>query len=154
MKKLENEGNLESNLETFLKAYRTTPNKNCPEAKSPAEIVFGRKIRSVFDLLKPFEFQTGERNSKMELQYNKKHGAKFREFEINDRVYVQVHGNNTWRWEEGIVVSREGEVNYIVKTGDRDVRAHTNQIKARSTKSNNADESNTGITLSTLLSLP
>lgn len=152
LKKLDSEGNLDDNLDTFLKAYRTTPNKNCPDNKSPAEIVFKRKIRSVFDLLKPLNSQTGERNTKMEIQFNVKHGAKFREFELNDRVYVQVHGNNTWRWKEGIIVKRDGKVNYTVKTYERDVRAHTNQIKKRYTKSN--DESNSEISFSTLLSLP
>ena len=40
-------------LQQFLQVYRLTPNKNVPSVMSPAEIVFARKIRSVFDKLIP-----------------------------------------------------------------------------------------------------
>ena len=40
-------------LQQFLQVYRITPNPNTPLAVSPAETMFIRKIRSVFDKLLP-----------------------------------------------------------------------------------------------------
>ena len=40
-------------LQQFLQVYRITPNPNTPLAVSPAETMFARKIRSVFDKLLP-----------------------------------------------------------------------------------------------------
>ena len=40
-------------LQQFLPVYRITPNPNTPLAVSPAETMFARKIRSVFDKLLP-----------------------------------------------------------------------------------------------------
>ena len=40
-------------LQQFLQVYRITPNPNTPLAVSPAETMFARKIRSIFDKLLP-----------------------------------------------------------------------------------------------------
>ena len=40
-------------IQWFLQAYRVTPNKNAPSAMVPAEVIFTRKIQSVFDKLLP-----------------------------------------------------------------------------------------------------
>ena len=40
-------------LQQFLQVYRITPNPNTPLAVSPAEMMFARKIRSIFDKLLP-----------------------------------------------------------------------------------------------------
>ena len=40
-------------LQQFLQVYRITHNPNTPQAVSPAETMFARKIRSVFDQLLP-----------------------------------------------------------------------------------------------------
>lgn len=148
--KLQNDGNLDENLEVFLKTYRTTPNDNCPARKSPAEVMFGRKIRTVFDLLKPTERPSSERNLKMEAQYNKKHGAKSRKFDVNDMVYVQIHKNNKWQWEEGVVKNKVGAVNYTISTDHRDIQAHANQLKKRFSESKQNSEV---ISIPTLLDL-
>lgn len=43
----------EKALQQFLQVYRITPNNDTPSALSPAEVMFARKIRSVFDKLLP-----------------------------------------------------------------------------------------------------
>lgn len=131
MNKLEGEGKLNEILQTFLMTYRSTPNKNCPSNKSPAEMLLGRKIRSTLDLLKPTTMTYSDPKTKMEDQFNKKHGAKDREFDVGDSIYVQIHASNSWHWEEGIILERFGKVNYLVSTKYREVRAHTNQVKKR-----------------------
>ena len=40
-------------LQQFLQVYRITPNSNTPMGHSPAEIIFARKVKSVFDKLIP-----------------------------------------------------------------------------------------------------
>lgn len=148
--KLQGEGNLDENLETFLKMYRTAPNDNCPSKKSPAEIMLGRKIRTVFDLLKPVNKSEATRNTKMEEQFNRKHGAKSRNFDVKEKVYVQIHKNSNWRWEEGVIKEKVGSVNYVVAISHRDIKAHANQIKKRYTESNEITEI---IPISTLTNL-
>lgn len=128
MKKLEGEGNIDEILDTFLKIYRSTPNVNCPSQNSPAETLLGRKMRTIFDLLKPTPPSVTIRNKKMEDQYNKRTGATQREFNIDDSVYVQIHQNNSWRWE-GVIIDKIGEVNYEISTNNRNIKAHANKIK-------------------------
>lgn len=75
----------------------------------------------------------------MDLQFNKKHGAKKREFDIDDKVFVMIHRGNSWHWEEGWIIDKIGKVNYSVATKDRLVSAHTNQIKQRFNDSDDSD---------------
>lgn len=53
--KLKGEEVTSSALQTFLQCYRTTPNLSLPENATPAERMFGRKIRIPLDLLRPTE---------------------------------------------------------------------------------------------------
>lgn len=53
IKKMEKDDIITENLLVFLHTYRTTPNTNCPNFKSPAEIFLGRKPRTIFDSLSP-----------------------------------------------------------------------------------------------------
>lgn len=73
----------------FLINYRTTP----------AEIIFGRKLRTTI-LKQPFPESFG-RNTKLENYFKKKHGAIQRNFNVKDQVWVKIHRNNTWSWKEG-----------------------------------------------------
>ena len=43
----------ERSIQKFLAVYRITPNPNTNSGLSPAELMFARKIRSVFDRLLP-----------------------------------------------------------------------------------------------------
>lgn len=131
LKKMENESNLDDNIQSFLFSYRTTPISNGSTSISPSELLFGRKIRTTFDLLKPNTPEPLFRNVQMENQFNKKHGAKERIFAIGDKVYTKNFKNNSWRWEEAVIISKVGDVNYLVRTPDRSIQAHTNQLKLR-----------------------
>lgn len=107
LKKFGNHNDVANNLEHFLFVYRTTPNSNCPFGKAPAEVMFNRKIRTIFDFLKPPNNIPLRRNVKMEQQFNKKHGAKQRTFQVNDKLWVQIHSKNFWRWEEAIIIKSQ-----------------------------------------------
>lgn len=150
IKKMEGENNIDENLQVFLFNYRSSSNVNCPSNLSPAELLLGRKIRTVFDLLKPSDKHSTIKNCLMEAQYNKKHGAKDRAFKIGDKVFVQIHKNNSWRWEEGIIIGKVGQVNYTVEIANRSIQAHANQLKLRYAESTKTNDS---LSFNTLLEL-
>ena len=56
--KLKDEGTIEENLNTFLLNYKSTAKPNIPENQSPAEVIFGRKMRITLDILKPPKHNT------------------------------------------------------------------------------------------------
>ena len=57
-------------LQKFLSIYRITPNANVSSGIVPAELIFARKIRSVFDKLKPTEKKMNERKNNNGKHYN------------------------------------------------------------------------------------
>ena len=133
LKKLAGEGNVNEILRKFLFCYRYTPSYNLG-SKSPHELMTGRQMRTKLDLLKPQVNTTTERQSKMEQQFNEHHGAKAKEFEIGDKVFVKQHSaNNKWRWVSGEILRKRGAVMYYVQTDERIVSAHANQLKRRFT---------------------
>ncbi|KHN83739.1 Uncharacterized protein K02A2.6, partial [Toxocara canis] len=89
MHKLKREGTVPEIMDTFLGTYRTTPNASLPEHRTPAELFLRRSPRTSLDLLKPPPAQPLERDSKMEQQFNRRRGARSRQFEIGDTIYVR-----------------------------------------------------------------
>ncbi|XP_062700588.1 uncharacterized protein K02A2.6-like [Aedes albopictus] len=109
-------------LDVFLLTYRTTPNRQVDEGKSPSEAMFGRRIRTSLDLLRP----PPERPPSDEKEGNR------RSFSAHDAVYAKVYSNNKWRWAPGTVCEKIGKVMYTVWVEDqRMVRAHVNQMRSR-----------------------
>lgn len=114
LKKLNGEGTSTRNLQTFLQCYRSTPNRQIVDGKSPAEALLGRKIRIQLDLLRPVAFSGDvKRNEKMQRQFNMKHGAKETQYKSKDLVFACVHNNNnSFDWKPGVVIERIGNVMY------------------------------------------
>lgn len=134
LKKLQGEGNMKDNLQTFLRAYRSTPNANTPDHRSPAEHMLGRPMRTELNLVKEaneVSFSLTAKDLSREQQFNHKHGAKQRTFTVGDLVYVQTHHNNTWNWTPGTITAVHGEVVHHISTANGTVVAHTNQIQRR-----------------------
>ncbi|XP_062713742.1 uncharacterized protein K02A2.6-like [Aedes albopictus] len=76
-------------LQTFLSVYRSTPNRNAPDGKSPAHLFLGREMRTSLDLLKPSSPRPTLVNEKQNDQFNQRHGAVKRAFNPDDLVYAQ-----------------------------------------------------------------
>lgn len=137
LKKIQGGESLEETLQIFLSSYRSTPNPNTPDGRSPADIMFGRKIRTTFDLLMPSSYGANnpsqDQKQKQNDQFNKKHGARARSFIEGDLVFAKVFQNNNFKWYPGKVHSRIGRVMYKVILEDRSriIRSHTNQLKSR-----------------------
>ncbi|XP_055634141.1 uncharacterized protein K02A2.6-like [Toxorhynchites rutilus septentrionalis] len=128
MKKLEEgrESTIEA-LETFLLAYRSTPNRSAPEGLSPSEIMFGRRIRTCLELLRP---PTERPPSVTQPVNQKKFNIRF--FNVSDPVYVKIYTKNVWNWVPGKIIEKVGRVMFNVLTENRRlVRSHLNQLKSR-----------------------
>ena len=142
LRKLDGEGSIDRILQKFLMSYRSTPSYSL-NMKSPAEVMIGRNMKTRLDLLKPSEAFEGDRNTKMEAQFNHHHGAKWREFAAGDDVYYKFPRHNGWRWLPAIVVEKRGLVDYIVKVttdaDEREIKAHANQLVKRFTDASRDD---------------
>uniref|UniRef100_A0A183C855 RNA-directed DNA polymerase n=1 Tax=Globodera pallida TaxID=36090 RepID=A0A183C855_GLOPA len=127
--KIKGEGVSGNVLETFLLTYRTTP-AEVLDGKCPAELFLGRKPRIELDLLRPRGIAT-RKDLRMEAQFNKKHGARFRSYAIDENVFVRHLKSGAWR--PGKVVERRGVI-YTVEFGDQtSSRFHANQLQLRRT---------------------
>ncbi|CAH8557945.1 unnamed protein product [Schistosoma intercalatum] len=110
------EGTTGQVIAKFLTSYRSTPNPNVPDGKSPAEAMFGRRIRTIFDAMLPSK-----------LVDERSHGPSIRNFSVGDKVYIKSYiGKN--RWEPGEVVEKLGRVLYRVRGAFGTCIRHTNQI--------------------------
>lgn len=103
----------EDELLDFLRIYRATPNESAPFGKSPAELLLGRKLRiPLTSLLPPSPPSTGAVDTAMEKEFNRKHGAKNREFVPGEEVHARLAPNT--KWKTASVFERKGKVVYTV----------------------------------------
>ena len=118
----------EESVQRFLRSYRSTPNDRAPFGKSPAELIYGRRIRlPIAALLPPATPPSLARDKRMEDQFNLKNGAKQRDFIEGDEVLVKANQKSKWR--NGQVIERVGAVMYNIIIQGRIIRAHANQIR-------------------------
>ena len=125
MKRLK-QGSLNTRLARFLFKYRLTPHSST--GVSPAELMFGRKLRSQFDLIKPSIARTVRRAQE---QQQKSHDvrAKPRSFSLGERVYAKNYGPGP-KWLPGVVRRREGSMLFEVHLDDgRIIRRHADQLR-------------------------
>ena len=71
----------EKALQQFLQVYRITPNNKTPASQSPAEVMFARRIRSVYDKLLPKQTKPGRTSIVPPKRYNPGEKVFFRIFE-------------------------------------------------------------------------
>ncbi|KAF6780080.1 hypothetical protein AHF37_00421 [Paragonimus kellicotti] len=75
--------------------------------------------------------RAGQRNIKMEEQFNRHHGAKAREFHPGDPVFVlKFHGHGC-TWVPGTVTQRRGHVLYELIVHGKKETHHINHIRRR-----------------------
>ena len=129
---------LDSALETFLFCYRSTPNVNCPDNKSPAEVFLGRKMKIHLDLLFPTVESNRPLTAKMmkqNEQFDRRNGVVQKQFNSGDLVFAHVHQANKAFWVPGKIISRIGSVMYAVQLTDpkwtKKARYHANQLRKR-----------------------
>ena len=121
-------------LDRFLFQYRVTPHSTTNV--SPAELMFGRKLRTVFDLVHPKHNVKNNVLSKQETQKSNYDSTIARGFQLNPESPVMVRNYSTIskdKWIPAKVVKQTGPVSYKCELeGGNIVRRHTNQMLTRS----------------------
>ena len=127
MRKLK-DGSIDTKLARFLFKYRMTPQSST--GISPAELMFGRRLRTQFDSLHP---DLNKKALHAQLRQAKGHDnrAKPREFRVGELVYARNYGQGPM-WVPGEVVEQHGATLYtVLLTDGRRVRKHTDQLMTR-----------------------
>lgn len=121
-------------LNEFLFHYRNSwhSTTNC----SPAEVLFGSKLRCRLDLLNPLPPPASDSmlreivKSRQSLQIKYYRGRRNITFSVGDLVLVKVHQNKNTIWSKGVIFKRLGKSAYLVKLVhlDKIIKRHSNQI--------------------------
>ncbi|CAH8624689.1 unnamed protein product [Dicrocoelium dendriticum] len=124
------EGDLEEVIDRFLFLYRSTQNPQTPGGISPAEAMMKRKLRMPYDAVRPSsESIAGERNLKMERDFNRRFGAKQRSFTPGQPVLVRDYRGGHAKWTPGTIQCKRGSVIYDVLVGTQVWVRHANQLR-------------------------
>ena len=125
LKKLR-EGSIKYKVARFLFAYRNTPRSTT--GNSPAELLFGRKLNTRIDQLKPDLFTTVQKNQQRQ-KFNHDNHSSQRSIKEGDLVYTRNYSAGQM-WLPGKIVKQTGPVSFLVKLeGGRVWRRHINQIR-------------------------
>ena len=117
-------GTLSTKLMRFLLAYRTTP--NATTGISPAELLFGRTLRTRLNLLKPDVFtKVLDKQARQKQHHDKR--SKERHFQVGESVLVE-NNKPEPKWILGTVVEKLGDISYRVQVGDQVWKRHVNQL--------------------------
>ena len=119
-------------LDQFLLHYRTTSHGTT--GKSPAEMMFGRRIRTRLDLLHP-----SPKHTNFKSQREKDSRSKLREFQVGNHVWMRNYLGKP-RWLPGVVTARTGPVSYRIRCHGQEHRRHVDQLRRREL----VDKSNQG----------
>lgn len=118
----------------FLRDYRATPHPSTEHHQSPAELMFGRKIRLPIDAIKCSDRQDHEPTKQppavvaMEHRFNEHHGAVSRDFAVGERVLVRETPKASWT--DAKILEKFGSSMYNVLVNGRVRRSHANQLRA------------------------
>ena len=121
---------LQLTLDKFLFNYRMTPHSTT--GRSPAELMFGRKLRTRFDMLWPSENLETRVHDKQEKQkwYHAKHPRK-PNLDTNSPVMARNYARGS-KWLPGIVERRTGPVSFKVRLQNGNlIKRHQDQLHMR-----------------------
>ncbi len=129
--KKQREGSLNTRLSRFLFNYRAVPHS--VTGVSPAEMMFGRPMRTSLDLLKK-----GVRRERME-NYQRSQKEKYdqhsmpRSFKVGDLVYVYSLPRTGQRsnWLPGVIASSQGTSYEVTLEDGRNFRRHVDHLRYR-----------------------
>lgn len=124
-------------VDQFLLRYRITPHTTT--GKSPAELMFGRKVRTVFDLLNPedaLRIKVQNKQEKQKYYHDPKHPRNL-DLVPQTQVMVRNYSTNTPKWIPADIVDRSGPVSYRCQTSEGGImRRHSDQILERTKLTN------------------
>ena len=142
MKRMQGGGSVESKVSRFLFKYRVTP--HCTTGVSPAELMFGRPLRTHLDLLQPKVKNQVMHSQRKQKQYHDEH-CKQRQFLEGYSVYVKDCSGKE-EWLPGIITKIQGPLSYLVELEDeRVVRRHVDHVKVRVSLTEPRDSQTNGV---------
>ena len=121
-------GSMVSRVARLLSRYRVTPQSTT--GRSPAELMFGRKLRTRLDLLRPDLSSRVRQQQAIQKQNHDTH-AKQRDINTGMEVYV-FNNQGTPKWLPGTI---GGPVSVVVKLSDgRTLRKHIDDLRPRTSQ--------------------
>ena len=122
---------LQLTIDRFVYNYRLTPHTTT--GVSPAELMFGRRIRSRLDLLRPKEQISARVASKQDIQKsNYTHRPRNVEFPIGSSIMYRNYTGRGARWIPGEICEKTGPVSYKCQTPEGNlVKRHQDQLITR-----------------------
>ena len=128
---------IDARLQKFLLSYRNAPQKST--GRPPSELMFGRRLRTRLDLLKPdVRSSIDKANFRQQLQHDK--SATHRSFKGGDAVWVLNPSGSGY--QPGEIHRRTGPLSYQVLTNGKTVRKHADQLRKRSRRATEVPEAN------------
>ncbi|KAG6464303.1 hypothetical protein O3G_MSEX014427 [Manduca sexta] len=150
----------ESKLKLFQYLYDYRNSIHSTTLISPAQLVYGRTLRSRLDLLNKPPISSTNLNATVQnkqCSQIKHHGGKNKKtFKIDEQVLFKMFLNNTkYIWRRGTIIQHIGKVMYLVKDilSKKNVKKHKNQLMCyRGIRSNNQDNWDCDIELPDIMS--
>ena len=119
-------------MQIFLMAYCTTAHSatNC----TPAELLFGRRLRTTLDIIKPSLSNNMEKNCNNMICRTQ--NRRMREFSNGQEVFICNFGVGS-RWISGVIVNSSGPLTWLIKLEDgKTVIRHADHIWNRYVQNN------------------
>lgn len=129
-----NEGTLQSRLDRFLLAYRTSPHAYTGE--TPAKLFLNRELRTRLDHLKP----KSKFKDKIQNLLDNSDYTTLRKLEIGDEAWTRNYGVGN-KWVRAIVIDVEGPKNYVLEFQGKLWRRSIDQIRKIKHKNQGEEES-------------
>ncbi|KAL5497149.1 hypothetical protein EMCRGX_G013571 [Ephydatia muelleri] len=137
-------GTLRDKLARFLFQYRITPQTTT--GVSPAELLYGRRLRSRLDALHPNLAERVERRQQGQKAAHDTNAVE-RSFQEQESVYVKYARGGRWKWVPGKITKCKGPLSFDVVLENGTVcRRHQDQLRKRAGE---ADDTWMGDRLST-----
>lgn len=126
-------GSLTTRIARFLFRYRIMPHS--VTGKSPAEMLFGRRMRTQLDHLKHNTLRDSIETYQMKqkLQYDQR--ASSRSFQVGDSVYMYVlpSPSSGSKWVPGVVTQADQSSCFVTLEDGRSFRRHFDHVRLRPT---------------------
>lgn len=110
----------------ILLHYRNTVHSTTNS--SPAELMFGRPLRTKLDLLHP-DIPAAVENVQNNASSNSPTGNTVRIFQPGDPVYFRPF-TGAIKWQRGHILSRTGPLSYTLRYGTNIIRRHVDQLRS------------------------
>ncbi len=120
------QGDVMAKLSRFLLSYRITAKG--PTGFPPAELMFGRRLRTRLDLLQPnIEERVHSKQAAMKDRYDR--NTQQREFTIGVPVYTRLPSSE--QWQLATVVGNQGQIVTLEFPDGRALRRHKDNVRLR-----------------------